>query len=193
MAVKSFPVEASHIMMFARSINDANPIYHDAEHAKKTEPGKIIAPPTFVQASAQFDPDYFLRPKVGQPWFGSGKNATGITRAPGGGVHHAVTAAPGPGRGVKPVVAGPEEEPDQQAAQRPQEPQQRRLGQQKPDQLTRARTERQTNRHFRRASGDLRQQNVRNVGARNRQHDDDERGEEYEEGGDRPRVAGHGR
>ena len=41
--------------------------------------------PTFAQASAQFDPDYGLRPKIGQPWFGSGKNATGITRAPGGG------------------------------------------------------------------------------------------------------------
>src|SRR5690606_10982813 len=37
----------------------------------------IIAPPTFVQSSAQFDPDYFLRPKIGKRWFGSGKNATG--------------------------------------------------------------------------------------------------------------------
>ena len=37
----------------------------------------IIAPPTFVQPSAQFDPDYPLRPKLGQPWFGSGRNPTG--------------------------------------------------------------------------------------------------------------------
>jgi acyl dehydratase len=85
MAAKQFPVEASHIMMFARSIGDDNPVYYDAEAAKKTEAGGVIAPPTFVQASAQFDPDYFLRPKIGQPWFGSGKNPTGITRAPGGG------------------------------------------------------------------------------------------------------------
>jgi acyl dehydratase len=85
MAAKNFPVEASHILMFARSIGDENPVYTDAEAAKKTEAGGIIAPPTFVQASAQFDPDYFLRPKPGQPWFGSGKNPTGITRAPGGG------------------------------------------------------------------------------------------------------------
>jgi len=85
MAVKRFPVEASHILMFARSVGDDNPVYSDADAAKKTEAGGIIAPPTFAQASAQFDPDYFLRPKVGQPWFGSGKNPTGIQRAPGGG------------------------------------------------------------------------------------------------------------
>src|SRR6185437_12476777 len=85
MAAKSFPVEASHILMFARSIGDENPVYTDAEAAKKTEAGGIIAPPTFAQASAQFDPDYFLRPKAGQPWFGSGKNPTGIVRTEGGG------------------------------------------------------------------------------------------------------------
>ena len=57
----------------------------------------IIAPPTFVQASAQFDPDYGLRPKLGKDWFGSGANPTGIKRDPnapaggggggGGGLH----------------------------------------------------------------------------------------------------------
>ena len=85
MAAKTFPVEASHILMFARSVGDDNQVYADADYAKTTEAGGIIAPPTFAQASAQFDPDYFLRPKIGQPWFGSGKNATGITREPGGG------------------------------------------------------------------------------------------------------------
>ena len=73
MPAKRFPVEAGHILMFARAIGDENPVYTDEEAARKTEAGGIIAPPTFVQASAQFDPDYFLRPKVGQPWFGSGK------------------------------------------------------------------------------------------------------------------------
>ena len=77
MAVKRFPVEASHILMFARSIGDSNPIYSDATHASGTEVGSIIAPPTFAQASAQFDPDYFLRPKDGQKWFGSGGTASG--------------------------------------------------------------------------------------------------------------------
>ena len=78
MTVERFPIEAGHIMMFARSIGDANKIYYDQEYAKTTEPGTIIAPPTFVQASAQFDPDYFLRPKIGETWFGSGKEPTGI-------------------------------------------------------------------------------------------------------------------
>ncbi len=72
-----FPVEASHIMMFARSVGDDNPIYRDAAYAAGTEPGGIIAPPTFVQASAQFDPDYFLRPRIGEPWFGSGREPSG--------------------------------------------------------------------------------------------------------------------
>jgi acyl dehydratase len=85
MAAKTFPIEAGHIMMFARSVGDDNPVYYDDDAAKKTEAGGIIAPPTFVQSSAQFDPDYFLRPKVGQPWFGSGKNPTGIVRTGGGG------------------------------------------------------------------------------------------------------------
>ena len=77
MAVKRFPVEASHILMFARSIGDSNPIYSDETHASCTEVGSVIAPPTFAQASAQFDPDYFLRPKDGQKWFGSGGTASG--------------------------------------------------------------------------------------------------------------------
>ena len=50
------------------------------EHATATEVGGIPAPPTFVQASAQFDPDYVLRPKFDQPWFGSGREATGVVR-----------------------------------------------------------------------------------------------------------------
>jgi acyl dehydratase len=85
MAVERFPVEASHILMFARSIGDPNPIYSDPDHAAGTEVGGIAAPPTFVQASAQFDEDYFLRPKIGQPWFGSGKEPTGTKRESSGG------------------------------------------------------------------------------------------------------------
>ena len=85
MAAKKFPVEAGHILMFARSIGDDNRVYSDEDYAKSTEAGGIIAPPTFAQSSAQFDPDYFLRPKIGKPWFGSGKNPTGIVRGEGGG------------------------------------------------------------------------------------------------------------
>ncbi|HJP49858.1 MAG TPA: MaoC family dehydratase N-terminal domain-containing protein, partial [Pseudomonadales bacterium] len=66
-------------------IGDANEIYYDEDYAKSTEPGCTIAPPTFVQASAQFDPNYFLRPKIGEEWFGSAKGPTGITKREGGG------------------------------------------------------------------------------------------------------------
>jgi len=75
MSVERFPVEAGHIMLFARAIGDPNPIYYDADRA--------IAPPTFVQASAQFDPDYPLRPTIGKPWFGSGAEPTGVPRGGG--------------------------------------------------------------------------------------------------------------
>ncbi len=85
MAVEKFPVEASHILMFARSVGDYNQIYSDEEYAKTTEPGSIIAPPTFVQASAQFDPNYFLRPKPGTPWIGSGKEPTSVKKEGSGG------------------------------------------------------------------------------------------------------------
>ena len=59
------------ILMFARAIGDSNLIYSDDAHAAGTEVGSIIAPPTFAQASAQFDPDYFLRPKDGQNGLGA--------------------------------------------------------------------------------------------------------------------------
>jgi acyl dehydratase len=73
------PVEETHIMMFARSIGDDNPVYQNADAARGTEPGHVIAPPTFPRAVAQFDPDYHLRLKTGVKWFGSGKNPTGLT------------------------------------------------------------------------------------------------------------------
>ena len=71
-------------MLFARAIGDKNPVYCG-------EGGEVIAPPTFVQASAQFDPEYFLRPKIGEAWFGSGKTASGVseeeTKGVSGGLH----------------------------------------------------------------------------------------------------------
>ena len=81
MAIDRFPVEASHILMFARAVGDPNPVYDPSA----TAPEDMVAPPTFAQASAQFDPDYFLRPKVGQPWFGSGREPSGVVRQEGAG------------------------------------------------------------------------------------------------------------
>ena len=34
----TFPVEAGHIMLFARAVGDTNPVYNDAEAAKKLWP-----------------------------------------------------------------------------------------------------------------------------------------------------------
>ena len=67
----TFPVEAGAIMLFARACGD---------HSDKFQGDDCVAPPTFVQSSAQYDPDYFLRPQPDKEWFGSGKNATGITK-----------------------------------------------------------------------------------------------------------------
>lgn len=77
----TFPVEATHIMMFRRSIGDY------AVPDTGLEPA--AAPPTFPRAVAQFDPDYHLRPKPTEPWFGSGKKGSGIEGKPpsSGGLH----------------------------------------------------------------------------------------------------------
>jgi N-terminal half of MaoC dehydratase len=85
----TFPVEATHILMFARAIGDTIAAFTDAEKAREGETGGIIAPPTFPQAAAQFDPEYHLRPKPGKPWFGSGKTPSGIAGKPAssGGLH----------------------------------------------------------------------------------------------------------
>ena len=59
MAIDKFLVEASHIMMFARSVGDANPIYHDEDYANKTELGGIIAPLHYPNKGEKF-----IRPKL---------------------------------------------------------------------------------------------------------------------------------
>jgi hypothetical protein len=77
----TFPVEATHIMMFRRSIGDYS--------VPDTGIGDAVAPPTFPRAVAQFDPEYHLRIKPGKPWFGSGKNPSGLDGKPpsSGGLH----------------------------------------------------------------------------------------------------------
>ncbi|MFI5953220.1 MaoC family dehydratase N-terminal domain-containing protein [Cryptosporangium sp. NPDC051539] len=80
MSVARFPVEAGHIRMFAQAIGDTNPAYYE-ETAGETALGTVTAPPTFVMAGAQFDPDYPLRPQPGRPWMGSGREPTGTPSA----------------------------------------------------------------------------------------------------------------
>lgn len=77
MTVELFPVEASHVMMFARAIGaDDDPYFK--RMADQVDSTPIYAPPTFVQASRQFEQDYALRPHPGVPWFGSGREPSGV-------------------------------------------------------------------------------------------------------------------
>jgi acyl dehydratase len=85
MAVERFPVESGHILMFARALGDANPIYFDEDHAAATGCAGVIAPPTFVAAAAHFDPEWLYRPKVDEPWMGSGREPSGVASAPSAG------------------------------------------------------------------------------------------------------------
>jgi acyl dehydratase len=86
MTAELFPVESGHILMFARALGDANPIYFDERYAATTECGAVIAPPTFVAGVSHFDPDWKYRPKVGEPWMGSGREPTGTpSESTGGG------------------------------------------------------------------------------------------------------------
>ena len=79
MAASRFPVEAGHVLMFARSLGAPDP------EGGLPAPGDP-APPTFTNASAQFDPDYPLRPHPGEAWHGSGGDA-GLVKEGAGGLH----------------------------------------------------------------------------------------------------------
>jgi N-terminal half of MaoC dehydratase len=77
MAARRFPVEAGHVLAFSRALGAADP------------PGGLpsegdAAPPTFPIASAQFDPDYPLRPRLGTQWHGSGGHVGLVTEGAGG-------------------------------------------------------------------------------------------------------------
>ncbi|MCL9758193.1 MaoC family dehydratase N-terminal domain-containing protein [Frankia sp. AiPa1] len=65
----TFPVEAGAVLLFSRAVGYPDSAYGD---------GKSGAPPTFVQSSAQFDPESHLRPKPGEPWRGSGRTPSGL-------------------------------------------------------------------------------------------------------------------
>ena len=73
MSDEQFPVESIHVLSFARAIGDDNPIFRDRVAARAAGLDDIAAPLTFVQASAHCDPAYPLRPRPGEPWFGSGR------------------------------------------------------------------------------------------------------------------------
>jgi len=72
-----FPVEAGHIAIFCRAIGDDNPIYLDETAAASAGLTGVLAPPTFYEAGAHFDPGNTCRPRDGEPWFGSSGQPTG--------------------------------------------------------------------------------------------------------------------
>lgn len=83
MAVTKFPVEAGHLLVFARAIGDHDPAYHAALADPDARP---VAPPTFTMAAAHHDDTYLLRPKPGEEWLGSGAGP-GFAPEGSGGLH----------------------------------------------------------------------------------------------------------
>jgi hypothetical protein len=55
-----FPVDRSAVMLFARSLGDIRPEYSDPDDPATKAAGGILVPPTFVQSSAHWQPDYAL-------------------------------------------------------------------------------------------------------------------------------------
>jgi acyl dehydratase len=51
-----FPVDRTAILTFAAALGETNRIYYDEAYARATPLGGVIAPPTFVAASAHWNP-----------------------------------------------------------------------------------------------------------------------------------------
>ena len=75
-AERTFVLEGGHIMAFVRAFG--REAAYDAA---------AIAPLTFSQSAAHYDPDTHLRPKPGQPWRGSGRTASGAPSSGAGWLH----------------------------------------------------------------------------------------------------------
>lgn len=78
-----FPVDLSAIMLFARSLGDIRPEYSDPDSAEAKAIGGVVTPPTFVQSSAHWDPNYFLdltRPRKGPAPAHRGDGGGGLGR-----------------------------------------------------------------------------------------------------------------
>lgn len=60
-----FPIERGAVISFARSVGDPNPIYYG--DATESSDADGLIPPTFAIASAQFDPAFPFRPRIGEP------------------------------------------------------------------------------------------------------------------------------
>jgi hypothetical protein len=75
-----FPVEAAQVALFVRAAGGPDVDVFDPA---------LPAPPTFVQSSVQFDPEWRFRPRPGRPWLGSGREPCGDTAVGDGSILHA--------------------------------------------------------------------------------------------------------
>lgn len=91
-----FPVEAGHVLTFARAIGDSSASQLEAltsgtDAAGAESPAPAI-PPTFLQGGAHFNPESPLRPRPGAPWIadvGGTDEADSGKGSGGGGMLHA--------------------------------------------------------------------------------------------------------
>jgi acyl-CoA thioesterase FadM len=79
MSAYQFPVEPGAVLLFTRAAGGP-------EHPADAD---IPVPPTFVQSSSQFDPNWPFRPRPGHAWLGSGRTSSGDPRAGNGSILHA--------------------------------------------------------------------------------------------------------
>lgn len=85
-----FPVDRTQVMLFARSVLDIRPEYSDPNDPATKAVGGIVTPPTFVQCSAHWQPNYPLdltRPRQGPPPAHRGDAAGGGGGGLGRGLH----------------------------------------------------------------------------------------------------------
>jgi acyl dehydratase len=80
-----FPIDAAHVLQFARAIGDPSPIFNDPSYAAIARSGALTPPPTFLIAADHFDPECPRRPAMGEAWPGSGKVTDGWVRPDGRG------------------------------------------------------------------------------------------------------------
>ena len=77
-----FPVDRTQVMLFARSLLDIRPEFSDPNDPATKAVGGIVTPPTFVQCSAHWQPNYPLditRPRQGPPPAFTQNNTTSTT------------------------------------------------------------------------------------------------------------------
>lgn len=65
MATFEFPVEKGHIITFARSLGEEDPIFVGEGATSGNDERPLVAPPTFTQASIRFSPENPMRRHLG--------------------------------------------------------------------------------------------------------------------------------